>query len=711
MATIKFDENEFKALSFSPFINRFFNDGCVYSDYGKICYSLIDEGIIRFGNVIKGNVEKSFNTSKFYVKLLPKLKIFREKNKIVEEWGTGEKEGDRPWFDPLFYPTLKWVDRTTITTGILTCRGDKICYSFSLSLSPEEPIFGLGEHFGHINKRGYDFITWASDMPSTPNYATYIPIPFIWSPRGWGILINTSSPVYFDIGKTSYDRLLILMRGHFDAYLFLGNINEIFKNLYKIAGEPKNELPKWSFGYWQSKCAYKNQEEVLKIAEELRKKGYPADVIHIDPTWQGNWDKYKCDTVDFEWDRNNFPDPQGMIDNLHKMNFKLSLWINPYIEPNTNLWNMMKDNLIKSENGGHAIPMADCQKRESAGIPNLFENKAFESYKKILKERILRYAEVIKADYGEAIPYDAVSNGLRGEELHNLFPLFYMRAVYEATKELKGYGIVWGRSGYTGVWQYPLNWGGDTPSSWEGLRQSIRGLLSFHSSGAMFASFDVGGFSGKPSEELYIRWLQAGIMISHVRTHGDSDREPWKFNEEVTKKIIKLRYKMLPYIYSESLRSVEDKIPLVRPLFFDNPDDKNTYNIDDEFYLGKSIIVAPITEEGGERELYLPKGNYFEFFSDKLFEGEKWYRLSYGLDSFPIFVKLNSVIPTLGEEIYYIDDKKYFNNLEFHLYGENAETSYYDYKIRAKIACLNRRCSVKDLPNDVNYKFIFHVIQ
>ncbi|AFZ70644.1 family 31 glycosyl hydrolase, alpha-glucosidase [Caldisphaera lagunensis DSM 15908] len=706
MATLKFDETKFKPISFHPYEKRFFKDGCIYSDYGKICFSLVDKGIIRIGNNIEGNTNETFITNGFKISILPKLTIYNNE-KILEEWGTGEKEGDRSWFDPLFDPELMGENKSTITTGLLTCKDGKTCYSFALSLSPNEPIYGLGEHFGHLNKRGFDFITWAADMPSTPNYATYIPIPFIWSPKGWAILINTSSPVYFDLGKASYDRLLIITRGYFDAYLFLGNVKELFKSLYKIAGKPSNELPKWSFGFWQSKCAYKTQEEVLNVSKELRNRGYPGDVIHIDPPWEGNWDKYGCDTIDLEWDEKAFPNPEEMIKKLHEMGFKLSLWINPYIEPETKLWEAMKNKLMKSKNGGKAVPLADCQTIEKAGIPDLFDKEGFETFKNILKEKVLKYADVIKADYGEGVPYDAISNGLSGEELHNLFSLYYMKAVYDATKETKGYGIVWGRSGYTGVWQYPLQWGGDTPSSWEGLRQAIRGLLSFHSSGSMFASFDVGGFIGKPSEELYIRWLQAGIMVSHVRAHGNSEREPWKYNEEITKKILKLRYKLLPYIYSESIRSVKEEIPLIRPLFFENHNDPNTYNIDDEYYFGKSLLVAPITQEGNRRKVYLPSGEYFEFFSDKIYEGNKWYDLTYDLDKFPLFVKYNSIIPMLSKEISYIEDKKYFDELEFHVYGKDAEMDYYDYEVEAKIVCKNGECNVYNLPK-VNYKFIFH---
>jgi Alpha-glucosidases, family 31 of glycosyl hydrolases len=264
--------------------------------------------------------------------------------------------------------------------------------------------------------------------------------------------------------------------------------------------------------------------------------------------------------------------------------------------------------MVKSKLGGLATPAADCQRREGAGLVDLTDPEGFNAFKQALKDLVLPYADVIKADYGEAVPEEAdFRNGMSGEQAHNYYPVLYMRAVYEATLEAKGYGIVWGRSGSTGVWQYPLNWGGDVPSSWEGLRQAIRGLLSYHASGAFFASFDVGGFIGRPSDELYLRFLQAGIMVSHVRAHGVTDREPWKYSPRETLAALRLRYRLLPYIYSEAWRSIEERVPLVRPLPLEHPDDPNVYDIDDEFYLGSSLLVAPIVEEGATgKAVYCP---------------------------------------------------------------------------------------------------------
>mgnify|MGYP001772532504 CR=1 FL=1 len=711
MATFKFDERKFRPVSFTPATHRRFADGCVYSDAGRTCFQLVSPGVVRITTKDDGKVPgERFETDGFEVSLYPLLEVRRQGRLVLREWPAGEEWQDRPWFDPLFEPSRDWVPRRTIVTGALTCSDGKACRSLALSLGAGEPLFGLGEHFGHVNKRGYDFVTWAADMPSTPNFATYVPVPFVWSPRGWGLLVNTYSPVYFDLGKASYDRLLVITRGDLDAYLILGATpKDILRKLYDLTGAPREPPPKWSFGYWQSKCAYYSQDEVLSVARELRQRGYPADVIHIDPPWEGNWKKYRCDVIDLEWDTEAFPRPRELVDELHKMHFKLSLWINPYIEPGTRLWSRLERFLAKSADGGPARPAADCQMREGAGIVDLTDPRGFEAFKEALKELVLPYADVIKADYGEAVPEDAVfSNGMRGEEAHNYYPVLYMKAVYEATKEAKGYGIVWGRSGSTGVWNYPLNWGGDTPSSWEGLRQALRGLLSYHASGALFGSFDVGGFLGKPTDELYVRWLQAGVTVSHVRAHGVTDREPWKYAPEASLAALRLRYRLLPYIYSEAWRAVRERVPMVRPLFLEHPDDPTTYDIDDEYYLGEELLVAPITEEGGRRLVYLPRGTWIEYFTGRELSGPAWVEVSYDLDKFPIFVKANSIVPMLDHDAAYVEDGP-FDGLEFHAYRvSDATYTYYDDGVEAKVTCRAGSCSVSGLPASVRYRFVYH---
>ena len=719
MVTSRFDESKFRAVSFLPSAHRAFRDGCLYSDSGRLCFYQVSPTVIRVREEPLPNSEpvgsSELSAAGYSVSLYPRLVVRRGEDVVFEEWNPDsdlDRGASRTWVDPLFLRVgYDWTKYRTIVTGKVTCADSEVCSSFAFSIRPGEPIYGLGEHFGHINKRGQEFITWAGDFPSTPSYGTYVPVPFIWSPRGWGLLVNTYSPVYFDLGKASYDRGLIISRRPLDVYIMLGSPKDILRSLYQLTGLPAAPPPKWSFGFWQSKCAYYSQDEVLSVARELRRRGYPADVIHIDPPWEGNWKKYRCDTVDFEWDTSAFPDPKGMVEELHRMGFKLSLWINPYIEPGTRLWSRLEKYMLKSRDGGLARPAADCQRREGAGIVDLTNPEGFKAYKEALKDLVLPYADVIKADYGEAVPEDAdFWNGMSGEEGHNYYALLYMKAVYEATVESKGYGLVWGRSGSTGVWAYPLNWGGDVPSSWEGLRQAVRGLLSYHMSGGLFASFDVGGFIGRPSDELYLRYLQAGITVSHVRAHGVTDREPWKYSPSETLAALRLRYRLLPYIYSEAWRSIKEMVPLVRPLPLEHPEDRNVYDIDDEYYLGSSLLVAPIVEEGRRgRDVYLPSGEWVDFFTGELRQGGRWVSVEYdSKDKFPIMVRSNSVVPMMASDIDHVGEGP-FSPLEVHAYRVSSlRYPYYDDGVSATIECEAGSCRFEGLPAGVKYSFVYH---
>jgi len=543
---------------------------------------------------------------------------------------------------------------------------DRNVWVLSYYLHDQEALYGLGENFGPLNKRGTEFFCYATDSPATPNISTYIPIPFLWSTRGYGILLDTPAPSYFDIGYFHYGIMNIIIRDDELSYYILldSNPKGILRKYYEITGWPSLP-PEWSFGFWISRCAYRTQDEVLNIAREFRRRGIPCDVIHIDPPWMGHWKRWKTDVTCLEWDKEAFPDPQSMIDELHELGFKLSLWINPYIEPNTRLYNEAKKKgyLLKNSRGEIAVPDQSMQREIGAGLIDLTNPEAYEFFKEKLKEVLRQGVDVFKSDYGEAAPKDAVYfNGEYGERMHNYYPLLYQKVVFEAVREVKGEGLVWGRSGYTGIQMYPLQWGGDTFTTWQDLYTSIRGVLSLSCSGVVFSSFDTGGFMGKkPSPKLYTRWLQAGVFVSHCRAHGTTPREPWEYGEvaeDICKKFIELRYRLLPYIWSEAKMCIKNGEPFIRPLVMEHPDDPNTWNIDDEYYFGSSILVAPITSPSDERMVYLPKGDWIDFWTRKKLKGGRWIKVACPLDRIPIYVKSGSIIPMFKEAPQYISTGK-----------------------------------------------------
>jgi alpha-D-xyloside xylohydrolase len=253
--------------------------------------------------------------------------------------------------------------------------------------------------------------------------------------------------------------------------------------------------------------------------------------------------------------------------------------------------------------------------------------------------------------------------------------MLYQRAVFEATQDVHGYDLIWGRSGYAGSQRYPVHWGGDPGCTFEDMAASLQGALSWILSGAAFASFDMGGFFGiptltdPPSPELYVRWSQMGLLFSHARAHGHTaPREPWAYGEpalSIFRRYAQLRYRLLPYFYAAA-RRVPGGVPLARPLVYDHPSDPTTWHIDDEYLLGPDLLVAPMFVPRGRRNIYLPSGGWYDFWTDQRFDGARWITYDAELERLPLFVRAGAVIP-MGPELQYANERSW-DPLSFEAY-------------------------------------------
>ena len=259
-------------------------------------------------------------------------------------------------------------------------------------------------------------------------------------------------------------------------------------------------------------------------------------------------------------------------------------------------------------------------------------------------------ASAIKTDFGEGIPEDAVYHSIDGKHVHNLYSLVYNSTVFNASNE----NIVWARSGTAGSQRYPLHWGGDSQCSFAALSGTLRAALSLGLSGIPFFSHDIGGFIGTPDDELYIRWAQLGLFSSHSRCHGVGDnahREPWYFSNEaleIFRFYDKLRYSLMPYIYSQAKKCTETGLPMMRALYLEYPGDRNTRFIDDEYLFGESLLIAPVLKplsKSKTRDIYLPKGIWHDYFTKERIVSEgKWITREIDLKTMPIYVKDGTVL-------------------------------------------------------------------
>jgi alpha-D-xyloside xylohydrolase len=360
-----------------------------------------------------------------------------------------------------------------------------------------------------------------------------------------------------------------------------------------------------------------------------------------------------------------------LIEVLHRLGLRLSLWEHPYISVESELFAVGKEKgyFVRRPDGEvYAIdyglslsPKPDGRVRLAAGRDSWnapaamvdFTNPEAVLWYKDLHRPLLRMGvDAFKTDFGEDIPADAVfANGQTGATMHNLYPLLYNRAVFEVTQEEKGYGVVWARSGFAGSQLYPLVWSGDPAADFQSLASTVRGGLSAGLSGLPFWSSDIGGYRGAPPAELYVRWAQFGFFCSHSRMHGDSPREPWVFGEEaaaIVRRYALLRYELFPYIYSAAFEAGLEGLPIIRALPLVFPDDPNVFDKDFEYMFGPWFLVAPVVEPGGKREVYLPEGVWFDYWTGETLVGPRNLSLLVPLDVLPLYVRGGAIIPRMA---------------------------------------------------------------
>ena len=534
--------------------------------------------------------------------------------------------------------------------GFVRDRRHKHWYAVnSFDLSHDESIYGLGEHFGPMNKVGETLRLWITEGVGNSTGRVYKTVPFYVSTRGYGVFFNQTHPMTFWVGSKEKSKVQVAVEEQkLDYYLFAGSIKDTLNSYTSLTGRSPVP-PKFSFGTWISRMSYKSQQEIMDVANTLREKQFPADVINLDVSWFTN--DWECD---WQFDPVRFPDHKAMCSKLHASGFRLSLWQQPYVLKGTAPWKEACDqNLLASSK----VPFSFCGQYEAAPI-DFTRPEAVTWYKnRLIKPLLEAGVDIIKTDFGEGIHPAMQFAGGSGHALHNVYPLLYNQAAYEVTREVHGEenAMVWGRSAYAGSQRYPVQWSGDNASTFGAMQASLRGGLCYGLSRFTYWSQDTGGFVGEPTDELMIRWTQLSIFQSHLRYHGCYPfREPWQFSEQaqgILREYLNLRYQLIPYLYSESIDSAASGLPLLRPLVLDYQRDRTVHAIDDQFMCGTSILVAPVMQEMGElrdnsrRSFYLPEGLWYDFFSKEASGGRQWITQDCPLNQIPIWLQGGSIIP------------------------------------------------------------------
>jgi alpha-D-xyloside xylohydrolase len=515
-------------------------------------------------------------------------------------------------------------------------------------LSPDEKIYGAGEQFVEFDRRGRELDLWHEEPLGTETGRAYKNVPFYLSTNGYGLLLDTTARVGFDFGSTSTASGTMSVDDDTFAFCFFYGpaFRDVLERYTAVTGRP-NRPPKWAFGTWMSRLGYESREELETVAERLREAAIPSDVLHLDPFWMR--DRSSCD---LEWDTEQFPAPGEMLDELDAADFRLSLWEHPHVPVGTDAFREAAEEgyFVTDGTGSPYVMDNTCQGEYRGALVDFTDPDAVEWWQAKHRRLLEQGVSVFKTDYGEYVPEDAVfANGTSGAAMHNLYPYLYNEAVYDAIAEVNGAdeAVVWGRSAWTGSQAFPMHWGGDPQTSWNGMSAALRGGLSASLSGIAFWSHDIGGFRGTPSAALYTRWAQFGLLSSNSRCHGTTPREPWAFGEDaldVFREYARLRYRLLPYIYTYAEVAARTGLPVVRPLVLEYQDDPTVHRLDTQYLLGEELLVAPVFTDSGTRSVYLPDGEWRDYWTDERYEGGRRVDVPVDLATMPLFVRAGSVV-------------------------------------------------------------------
>ncbi|MBT8272273.1 MAG: glycoside hydrolase family 31 protein [Bacteroidia bacterium] len=536
-------------------------------------------------------------------------------------------------------------------------------------VSERESFFGLGDKAGHLNIKGKRYENWVTDSYAygKDTDPLYKAIPFytgLHHNKAYGIFFDNSFKSYFDFAHERRNVTSFWAQGGEMNYYFIygPQMQDVVESYTDLTGKPHQLPPLWALGFHQCKWSYYPESEVKHITSKFRELKIPCDAIYLDIDYM---DGFRC----FTWNKEHFPDPKRMVKELEDDGFKTVVIIDPGIKVDKNYKVFMdaleKDYFCKRADGpymkGKVWP-GDCY------FPDFTRKEVRDWWSGLFKELIEDIGvkgvwndmnepavmEVPNKSFPNDVRHDYEGNSCSHRKAHNVYGMQMARATYQGLKKFRypKRPFVITRAAYSGTQRYSSTWTGDNIASWEHLWIANVQAQRMAMSGFSFVGSDIGGFAEQPQGELFTRWIQLGIFHPFCRVHssGDhGDQEPWAFDEDVTdivRKFIELRYQLLPYLYTAFWRLVEHGTPLLKSLVMFDQEDHQTHYRTDEFIYGDSILVCPILEPNSKgRRMYIPRGQWYNFWTDELVKGgkEKW--VDAEIDSFPIFIKEGAIIP------------------------------------------------------------------
>lgn len=562
-------------------------------------------------------------------------------------------------------------------------------------LYPDEKFLGLGEKAGDLNRRGCNYVNWNTDaslhtITTDPLYKTFPFFIGLHSGLSYGLFFDNTHKSYFDFGATTDEQMSWFGADGGDMnYYFFGaqGLRNIIEDYTWLTG--RMEMPPlWSLGYQQCRWSYMSAQEVLDIAKKFRERNIPADVMYCDIDYM---DDYKI----FTWNKKTFPDPKRMIDELKKMDFRLVTIVDPGIK--------IEDGYKQYDEGVARAYFAAYPNGElyvasvwpgRCHFPNFFNEEVREwwgaAFRTLADPGVEGFWNDMNepAAWGQNMPWLIKFGERFMPEVRNVYGMQMSRATYNGTKRiLKGKRpFVLTRAAYCGTQRYSAIWTGDNAATDEHMLFGQRLVNSLGLAGMSMIGVDIGGFMGNPTPELMVRWNSLGPYVPMFRNHaaqGMTMREPWQWgeeNEQIIKKDIEQRYKLLPYIYSGFYESTQTGLPLARTLAIDYTTDENIFDtkFQNQFLFGDSILVAPVISTAEIAEVYLPAGDWYRLSNDKKFSGNQSVIVDSPLTDLSVFVKAGGIVPT--QNIIQSTNEPGDGVLQIHIWNGNEPNSFVYYE-------------------------------
>ena len=547
-----------------------------------------------------------------------------------------------------------------------------------------ECIYGFGEKFTPFVKNGQNVEIWNSDGGTCTDQG-YKNIPFYISSKSYGVLVNSSDKVSFEVMSDTVSRVTFTVPGEELEYFVIGgeNLEDVLKNYTNLTGKPALP-PAYSFGLWLSTSFTTNYDEetINSFIDGMADRDIPLQVFHFDCFWMKEFE-----WCNFEWDTRQFPNPPAMLKRLHDKGLEVCVWINSYVGQRSKLFDIGKEKGYFIKNLDGSVFQTDFWQPGMA-IVDFTNPEACDWYKGLLKQLFEMGVNNIKTDFGERIPTKCkYYNGMDPVKMHNYYTYLYNKCVFEALEEFYGKdkACLFARSATVGGQKFPVHWGGDCYAEYSAMAETVRGGLSLCSTGFGFFSHDIGGFEATAPADVYKRWCAFGLMSTHSRLHGSSSyRVPWSFDEEscdVLRFYTKLKGKLMPYLWSQAIKTHEVGVPMMRSMVIAFSNDPACKYLDAQYMLGDNLLIAPVMNEEGMAEFYVPEGTWYDIITNDVYEGGRYYTRTCNYFEMPILARPNSII-TFGEfetnNVVY----DYLNNAEATIYnledGKTATTTIYD---------------------------------